>query len=824
MQASSVRRIASPFPTQQELQHRALSRAAAADGFVLLKNEGALPLDPAAPLALFGSGAGHTVKGGTGSGDVNSREAVSIRQGLEAAGLTLTSRAWLGDYDARCLRAQQARKEAVLREKGDADDNALFNIIAAHPFRFPDGRAITAEDIGPARTAVYVLSRIAGEAADRQYCPGDYLLTEAEMRDLQALCDLCDSVILLINAGAQIDLQWVRTQPKIRAIVFLAQPGMEGGNAVADVLTGAQNFSGRLTATWPLRYEDLPNADTFSHRNGDVEHEFYHEDLYVGYRYFDTFGVKPAFCFGHGLSYTTFSMSLQTLGTDGPDVLVSVRVKNTGAASGREVVQIYASCPQSSLAKEHRRLCAFAKTRTLDPGEEETVCIRFPMRTLASFSEGASAWILEPGLYGLWIGASLDASVLMAALAQQALFIVERVHPICPQQEPFERLTCAPEALRRSEEDWHAHLRETGCPVLTLQPVTAPVPAPQPCPAAEQARAIVRTLTDAELAALCVGNVAKGQGNAIGSAGVAVPGSAGETTDLLAGTHGVPGIVMADGPAGLRLISEYHVSRETGAVLDGDFLFAFEGGSFAPEVSTENADAYYQYCTAFPVGTLLAQTWDPALLQRIGGAVAGEMQTFGVSWWLAPGMNLQRNPLCGRNFEYFSEDPVVSGVCAAAIVTGVQAVPGMGATIKHFACNNQEDNRMGSDSIVGERALRELYLRAFEIAVKTAQPRCIMTSYNKLNGVHTANSADLCTRLAREEWGFAGIFMTDWTTTSNGSSAWRCVAAGNDLIMPGVDGDTDEILAALQDGRLSRAALMACAERMLQAILQSAAG
>ena len=294
------------------------------------------------------------------------------------------------------------------------------------------------------------------------------------------------------------------------------------------------------------------------------------------------------------------------------------------------------------------------------------------MRTLASFSEEASAWLLEPGLYGLWLGASLDDSVLMAALAQQALFTVERVHPICPQQEPFERLTCAPAALQRFEEDWHARLRETGCPVLTLRPVTAPVPAPQPCPAAERARAIVRTLTDAELAALCVGNVVKGQGNAIGSAGV--------------------------------------------------------------------------------------------------------------------------------------------------------AVPGMGATIKHFACNNQEDNRMGSDSIVGERALRELYLRGFEIAVKTAQPRCIMTSYNKLNGVHTANSADLCTRLAREEWGFAGIFMTDWTTTSNGSSAWRCVAAGNDLIMPGVDGDTAGILAALQDGRLSRTALTACAERMLQAILQSAAG
>ena len=270
-------------------------------------------------------------------------------------------------------------------------------------------------------------------------------------------------------------------------------------------------------------------------------------------------------------------------------------------------------------------------------------------------------------------------------------------------------------------------------------------------------------------------------------------------------------------------MKKYEADRTTGQVYTEEILSALEGGFFASKEPHENTDTYYQYATAIPVGTLLAQTWDVSLVAEAGRAVAEEMLEFGVSWWLAPGMNIHRNPLCGRNFEYYSEDPVVSGRIAAAITLGVQSMPGVGTTIKHFACNNQEDNRMGSDSIVSERALREIYLRGFEIAVKTSQPMAIMTSYNLINGVHTANSHDLCIEAARKEWDFKGILMTDWTTTSKrgGSSAWKCIAAGNDLIMPGTYDDRDSILNALHGGALSRNDLEDCVKRLLTVIFQT---
>lgn len=302
-----------------------------------------------------------------------------------------------------------------------------------------------------------------------------------------------------------------------------------------------------------------------------------------------------------------------------------------------------------------------------------------------------------------------------------------------------------------------------------------------------------------------------------------VPGAAGETSGILEETYDVPGISMADGPAGLRLIKKYDINTETGEVYDVGLLAALEGGYFNKNEVHEGADTYYQYCTAFPIGTLLAQSWNPELLEEVGQAVAVEMQEFGVAWWLAPGMNVHRNPLCGRNFEYYSEDPMLTGMTAAAITRGVQSVGGVGTTIKHFACNNQEDNRMGSNSILSERVLREIYLKGFEIAVKTAQPMAIMTSYNLVNGVHTPNSKDLCTIVVREEWDFQGIIMTDWTTTlpEGGSISWKCAKAGNDLIMPGFQGDVDSIQTALASGELTREDLKACVVRMLKVIYQT---
>ena len=372
------------------------------------------------------------------------------------------------------------------------------------------------------------------------------------------------------------------------------------------------------------------------------------------------------------------------------------------------------------------------------------------------------------------------------------------------------------------EQEWKKLAEEKGLVPIPFAPGAEKPPVSEEKKEAVWAKELTAKLTKEQMIHMVTGEVSRGQGQTLGIAGILVPGAAGETSGCLEEEYGVPGVPMADGPAGIRLMKSYEVVRETGVIRNQGIYGAVEGGIFADCTKHDDADTYYQYATAIPVGMLLAQSWDPALLEEVGRAVAVEMEEFGIGWWLAPGMNIHRNPLCGRNFEYFSEDPLLSGYLAAGITRGVQSRAGTGTTIKHFACNNQEDNRKGSNSVVSERALREIYLRGFEIAVKTSQPMAIMTSYNLINGVHSANSRDLCTVVAREEWGFRGIIMTDWTTTGRGgSSAWGCVAAGNDLIMPGSDGDHEEIRAALADGQLDAEDLRRCVERMLTVIFQT---
>ena len=312
-------------------------------------------------------------------------------------------------------------------------------------------------------------------------------------------------------------------------------------------------------------------------------------------------------------------------------------------------------------------------------------------------------------------------------------------------------------------------------------------------------------------------------GEKSGNPGLFVPGAAAETVGILAREPwNVASIVLADGPAGLRLKRNYQI--KDGKALSGTFIGNIENGFFAEESEKVGEDRY-QYCTAITVGTLLAQSWNLPMVEEIGEMIGKEMLEFEVTLWLAPGMNIHRSPLCGRNFEYYSEDPLLSGVMAAAMTRGVQSVPGCGTTIKHFACNNQEDNRMGSDSVLTERALREIYLKGFEIAVKTAQPMSIMTSYNMINGVHAANSYDLCTMAARQEWGFAGVIMTDWTTTNNSTAgvctASGCMRAGNDLVMPGAEEDHADVRRALEEGTLTLERLRRCAGNTIRVSLLS---
>lgn len=820
--------------SDRELENRKTARKAAAEGIVLLENKNHfLPLKKSSNIALYGGGADKTIKGGTGSGDVNARDSVTIYQGLINAGFQVTTQDWIMDYNSAYEQARLDWKDSILSKGKDAGLVEFFDIYSTTPFEIPAGRPVSEQDVenSGTDTAIFVISRVAGEGADRYAKPGDYYLLREERDNLDFLCGHYEHVLLVINAGGQVDLSFADEYDTLEGIVYMVQAGMEGGNALADLILGEVNFSGKLTDTWAQNYEDYPSAKTFSHNNGNVTAEYYEEGIYVGYRYFDSFGIKHRYSFGYGMSYTDFEIGTKKPAIigyeDRQELQVQAVVKNTGKQySGKEVVQIYASCPQTKMEKELRRLCGFGKTKLLAPGEEEVLSIQFPVKQLASFDEKTSSWVLEAGCYGIWIGNSLCKAKLVGAIRITQETVIEKVEQICPLQERLEEIHTDRSARLDFEKSWMLQLEERHLPVLTFCAGKEVLPEKTETREYKEASRIAEQLTEEELIALVIGEVSKGQGstdgNALGSAGIMVPGAAGETSSVLEEAYGIPGISMADGPAGLRLKQSYEVSKEDGSIIPDNPFAAFAGGFFVEPEQHEHAEIYYQYCTAIPVGALLAQTWNESLLEEVGQMIGQEMQFFHVSWWLAPGMNIHRNPLCGRNFEYYSEDPLVSGRIAAAITRGVQSMEGVGTTIKHFACNNQEDNRMGSDSILSQRALREIYLRGFEIAVKESQPMAIMTSYNLINGVHTANSKDLCTKVARQEWGFAGIIMTDWTTTTKkgGSQSWLCVQAGNDLIMPGSSEDYENIRRALRENRLKKEELKSCACRMIAAVIK----
>ena len=789
----------SQAPSSREQAHAALARRAAAAGIVLLKNTGILPLDPAAPVALLGAGAGRTVKGGIGSGDVNNRANVTIYEGLKAAGAQITSEGWLADYEARYQAARLAWKDKILADAKEVENP--FDAYAANPFTLPQGRPVAAQDLKKAAAALYVISRISGEGKDRRLEKGDYYLSDAEHADLLALDRMGLPIVLLLNAGGPVELTALLEETShIEAILQLSQLGQEGGHAVADVLLGKATPEGKLTATWARHYEDYPDAGRFGYLDGDLDKAVYTEGIYVGYRWFDSFGVQPLFPFGYGLSYTSFAIRFEGLRTLPGAVEVDLSVQNTGICfSGREVAQVYLSCPQKGGAREFRRLAGFAKTRLLAPGEGETLTISIPQKQLASFDPRRAGWVVDEGLYGVWAGSSSADLELCARLRVAAGTLIEQTHPICPAAQPIQEPGASPAAL--------AARQAAPAPVWDFTPQPQPAPAAPVCPPADGPAE--------ELVPLLYGNITQGA-STLGSAGRRVPGSAGETTEAME-AGGVPSLIMADGPAGLRLRQSYQVDRADGSVYGAGVLSSLENGFLETPPCHEDADTYYQFCTAFPVGTALAQTWDLELMRAFGQAVAVEMEEFGVDLWLAPGMNIHRNPLCGRNFEYYSEDPLLSGLLAAAVTAGVQGDGRCGVTLKHFACNNQEDHRMGVDVQVSERALREIYLRGFEIAVRAAAPAAVMTSYNKINGVYSANNPDLCTVLLRQEWGFGGLVMTDWNTTvpADGSTPWRCAAAGNDVIMPGNPGDDADIRRALRSGELSEEAVRAAAGRLI---------
>ena len=825
----------SPEVTQRETDHRKLAREAAAEGFVLLENKDHfLPLAKGSKVGLYGAGAIRTIKGGTGSGDVNERDSVNIFQGMKNAGYDVTSSEWLEDYDKLYVQARLDWKNEIFT-KLNGDDTKFFDAYSATPFFMPSGNPIDEEKAAAdgADTAFFVLARIAGENKDRFDTEGDYFISKEEKAILAQVSRCYKNVVLVINTGGLMDLAFVEEFDNIRSILQYVQAGQEGGNAFADVVSGDVTPSGKMTDTWAKDYYDYPGAEVYSYKSGDLMKEKYEEGIFVGYRYFDTFQVPVRYSFGYGMSYTDFEIRTDDIKVSGrgmmnPKVSVTVTVTNTGDTyAGKEVVQIYASCPQGRLVKEFRRLAGFGKTKLLAPKESQTMTITFPLYQLTSYEEESASWILEPGMYGIWIGNDLNTSVLSGALELDEKAVMTACENICPLKEELNEIVPDAEKVQAREVAWQKEVKEKRMSVIELKAAEIPTekvdyqPVPEELPG--KAGKIVDSLSVDQLAFLATGDPGRAQGNALGSAGISVPGAAAETSPCASEEPwNVTTIALVDGPAGLRLKREYQV--DNGEIVASDFLAALEGGFFS-KPQEKRGTTYYQFCTAIPVGTLLAQSWDVELIKRVGEMIGHEMELFNVTLWLAPGMNIHRNPLCGRNFEYYSEDPLLAGMMAAAMTLGVQKVPGCGTTIKHFACNNQEDNRMGSDSILSERALREIYLKGFEIAVKDAQPMSIMTSYNLINGVHAANCYDTCTKAARDEWGFAGAIMTDWTTTNvqiqGECTAAGCMRAGNDMVMPGLPEDHENIKKELADGTLTMAELKRCIYNTVNIVLQS---
>ena len=505
-----------------------------------------------------------------------------------------------------------------------------------------------------------------------------------------------------------------------------------------------------------------------------------------------------------------------------------LRVTNTGNKyAGKEVVQIYTTFPRTDFEKEYKRLVGFAKTRLLQPGETQTLIIEIQEKQLASFNEDSHTWIMEKGSYGLMLGNNSDNLEFAAILEVPDYEELEQLDEICPLQEKLDCIHLS-EEMQEKLIQYQKEAELAQVPRYLFKPRCLSISSEKTNDVEKNNGSLtneykkvlskIAEKSAEELIPLLYGKISENI-STLGAAGIRVPGSAGETSGALE-ECGVPSLVMADGPAGIRLRQWYQVNKETDSIYEMGVLGSLENGILEPGVYHENADTYYQYCTAFPVGTALAQTWDTELMTKFGKAIAEEMEEFHVNLWLAPGMNIHRNPLCGRNYEYYSEDPYLTGMLAAAVTRGVQSKPGCGVTIKHFACNNQEDNRMGVDSRVSERALREIYLRGFEIAVKEGNPVSIMTSYNLVNGVHAANSKDLCVTVARKEWGFDGAIMSDWNTTvpEDGSTPWKCAAAGNDIIMPGNPDDDKNILQAYKEGKLTEEEIRSCAEHLITMI------
>lgn len=756
----------------------AQARAMAADGIVLLKNEDkTLPITGQTRVAVFGRSAVNYFTVGYGSGgDVVSPYRRNLMEGLLERGVKVDG-ILASQYETWCSRPRNVPDEGYW---------------AHWPMSNPE-MPLKAEDVAAAALrcdmALVVIGRAAGESRENVLKPGSYYLTDREKAMLDVVATYFHRVCLVMDCGNVIDMSWTRDyENKLTAIVYAWQGGMESGTALADVLTGAVNPSGKLTDTIAVKYEDYPSSQSF----GAMAFNAYTEDIYVGYRYFETFAPdRVLYPFGFGLSYTRFRLSSQAA-VSGNQVTVNTTVENVGDEAGREVVQVYVDLPCGTLGNPKRVLAGFKKTGLLQPGQQQVVDVSFDLASLASFDDTGctghkDAFVLEAGNYCVQAGTSIRDVKAVVCIVKQGLEVVRQLHE-CNAVRPehgFCRMVnkggaldmeMVPTANRNLKQDILAHLPQELTPgqtEFTFEDVKA-----RRCTPEE----FVAQLSDREL-----DDITHGFGlmnDPSGPAGNA--GSLGGVTEALK-KRGIPTVITTDGPSGIRI-------RRT--------------------------------CSLLPCGTCLASTFDPEGVEALYRLLGREMVLQGTQVLLGPGMNIHRNPLCGRNFEYYSEDPLLTGKIAAAMVRGIQS-QGVSACPKHFACNNQETNRNKCDSRLSQRAQREIYLKGFEIAVKESDPWCLMTSYNLVNGVWSHYHYELVTDILHDEWGYRGLTITDWWMQPGAAPEFPAITndacrirAQVDVLMPGEIQERTLVASLADPNGVTRAEAQRCAVNVIKFILK----
>lgn len=777
-------------------EHIALSKRAAEEGMVLLKNENQLlPLAKGSKVALFGKGTFDYVKGGGGSGDVHCFYVRNLYEGIKELGAQEVFEP-LADFYRENVQEQYANGAVP----GMTVEPELDEKLTAAARMFTD-------------TAIVTFSRFSGESWDRSsvehyeehdpwdnsnsmpqlsgkiFPDGDFYLTTAEKTMLSQVTSHFEKVIVLLNIGGMIDLSILKEDDQIGAVLWMGQGGMEGGLAAAEALCGDVNPSGKLVDTYTGNINDYPSTENF---HESFEYVDYYEDIYVGYRYFETIpgaAEKVCYPFGFGLSYTKFAVKVVKAGKEGDDIEIVAEVVNTGDRAGKEVVQAYYSAPQGVLGKPARVLAAFKKTRELLPGESQVLTLTFAVNSMASYDDlgkvAKSAYVLEKGDYEFYVGTSVrDAEKLDYELVLEHDVITEQLSAkvvptsICkrmladgtyeelPMTEPNDpNASVIEKMIPGTDEGLVPNIRARERYLVSKAYPEGAKVLMDVYEGNATLEEFIAQLSDEQLIDLLGGQPCMGVANTFGFGNLP--------------EYGVPNIMTADGPAGVR------IDMETG-------------------IRT----------TAFPCATMLASTWNTDLVELVGVAGGEELKENNMAVWLTPALNIHRNPLCGRNFEYYSEDPLLAGKMGAAMVKGIQS-NNVAATPKHFAVNNKETYRKHSDSRLSERALREIYLKGFEIIVKEADPWVVMSSYNIINGHRASECRDLLEDILRGEWGFKGVVTTDWWTRGE---HYKEIKAGNDIKM--ANGYTERVLEAMEKGAITREEIEVCAKRVLELILK----